>query len=134
MELLKKISSALGVTHTQLAAMLLVSERSIYDWARRPVDELPPKGLRLLRLGEVVDELHIVMPKNDLDPGRMLAILSDGVVPITFDEDSGPMTLISYITAFPEDRGWRANVTAAALDYKDYLRSQKARAEAKSET
>lgn len=135
MDLLKKVSSALGITHTQLAATLMVTERSLYDWAKRPVDELPPKGLRLSRLAEVVDELQIVMPKNDLNPERMRAVLTDGVVPITFDEDSDiPMTLISYITAFPDDRGWKANVTAAVLDYKEYQRSQKNRADAQAET
>lgn len=133
MDLLKKVSPALDITHTQIAAMLMVTERSLYDWAKRAVDELPPKGHRLARLAEVVDELRVVMPKFDVSSDRMLAVLNDGTVPINYDADSDTsMTLISYITAFPEDRGWRANVTAAVMDYKEYVRALSSRESSRS--
>ena len=36
------------------------------------------------------------------------------------DEETSSMSLISYITAFPDDHGWRANVKTALNDYLTY--------------
>lgn len=120
-DILKFVADSLGVTRTEIAAMLLVTERSLYDWAPRSLSELPPKGQRLRRLSEVLTELGQDMKKNGLPADKMLAVLKDGRVPVDGDdEETGSMSLISYLTAFPDDHGWRANVKAALDDYVAY--------------
>ena len=134
MDLLNRVADALGVSKAQLAGMLMVTERSLYDWAVRPADELPPKGRRLVRLVEVVDELVVLMQKHDIPLDKMRSVLNDGAVPINYgDADDPPMSLISYVTAFPEEHGWKANVTAAVLDYKEYMKAQKEFRDAQAE-
>jgi hypothetical protein len=120
--LLSNILEKLAISRTQLAAMLMVTDRTLYDWADRQVSELPPKGRRLARLWQIINELESVIPEFGLSQDHITAILNDGRIPVESDDDeSDSMSLVSYITAHPDDHGWKANVHVAVQDYRDYL-------------
>jgi hypothetical protein len=99
----------LGVNRAYLAGLLGVSERTLSDWQNKQVGELLHKGRRLQRLVEVI---HFI----ERERGRtvIMDVLQNGRVPMDGDdEDSNSIALIGYITAFPEEHGWIANVRAA---------------------
>jgi hypothetical protein len=129
MDIAREVLSDLAISKGQLAALLMVTERSLYDWTQKNVNTIPPKGRRLIRLHQAIQELNAQMPKFSLRKDSVLKVLRDGRIPISeSDEDGGDsMALISYIVEFPDDHGWVANVQAAIHDYVGFAAMQKKR-------
>lgn len=115
-ESIEALLKQLGLTRTQLAAMLGVSERAVSDWANRSMEDLTTdKGLRLRRLNEVVDYLSSKL--SGRNHRYLRSIIEDGRIPMTGIGDDDTASLISYICACPDEKGWRANVDAAFDEY-----------------
>jgi hypothetical protein len=110
-----KMLGTLAINRSYLAGMLGVSERTLVEWRNRTPSELPPKARRLLRLIEVIEMIE----KSGAGKGvEILRILQNGRVPLGGeDEDTGSVSLVGYINAFPEDGGWRANVSQAVEEF-----------------
>ena len=115
---------ALGISNTRLAALLGVSDRTLTEWRSKGVGDLRTKARRLVRLCDVVAKLQELAPQ--VPP---LNVLEDGCLPVADDEEIGSITLLSYVNAYPEDKGWRPCVTAALDDYRAYQRAMAARAQ-----
>ncbi|MES2614187.1 MAG: hypothetical protein V4591_02100 [Bdellovibrionota bacterium] len=116
-QIIQAATYKLNINNSHLAGILGVSERTLFDWIQKPVEEIPPKGKRLIRLMEVIEYIGKYYP-NQSSANRMMSILQDGRVPMGgADEETNSMALISYVAAFPEERGWVANVAAAIKDY-----------------
>ena len=128
-DITREVLSDLAISKGQLASLLMVTERSLYDWTQKSVNAIPPKGRRLIRLYQVIQELDAQIPKFSLRKDSIHKVLRDGRIPISeTDEDGGDsMTLISYIVEFPDDHGWVANVKAAIQDYVEFVAMQKKR-------
>lgn len=115
-ESIEALIQQLMVSRTQLAAMLGVSERAISDWANRSIEDLTTdKGMRFRRLNEVVDYLSSKL--GDKQHRYLRQIIEDGRVPMTGIGDDDTASLIAYICACPDEKGWRANVDAAFDEY-----------------
>lgn len=115
-ESIEALSKQLGLTRTQLAAMLCVSERAVSDWANRSMEDLTTdKGLRLRRLNEVVDYLSCKL--GDKNHRYLRSVIEDSRIPMTGIGDDDTASLISYICACPDEKGWRANVDVAFDEY-----------------
>jgi transcriptional regulator with XRE-family HTH domain len=115
-ESIEALLKQLGLTRTQLAAMLGVSERAVSDWANRSMEDLTTdKGLRLRRLNEVVDYLSSKL--WDRNHRYLRSIIEDGRIPMTGIGNDDTASLISYICACPDEKGWRANVDVAFDEY-----------------
>ena len=147
--MVEELTVTLGVSRAALAALLLVSERTLSDWSTRPHVALPEKASRLLRLYSVVGELDRLMKlpiTNNIPPEvaaslRALSVLHNGRIPLEVPpaetgkggdgeggggeggggEDGASISLIGYVCACPQDVGWRANVKEALRDYLDYV-------------
>ena len=100
---------------TAMQAMLGVSERTLTDWRSKGVGDLRTKALRLVRLCDVVAEVHRLAPAT-----KPLDVLEDGRVPVSGDDEIDSITLLAYVNAYPEEKGWLANVDAAVQDYQRY--------------
>jgi hypothetical protein len=105
-----------------LAGFLGVSPKSLTDWKKRPIAELPPKSHRLVRLFEVVSylknrhpELHQRDYKNLLENGRLVIDPED--------EDEGSISLLNFIVEEPDARVWRACVEQVVSEFKNVLRA-----------
>lgn len=78
---------------------------------------MPPKGERLRRLDQVLGYISKKY-QGKLQPKQVKSLLHDARVPMEGDdEDTSSMSLIGYITMFPLEHGWQANVDAAIADY-----------------
>ena len=100
-QMIDDMLETLSVSKTRLAAMLGVSERTLTDWRSKGVGDLRTKALRLARLCEVVAELRKLAPET-----KPLNILEDGRVPVSADDELDSITLLAYVNAYPEERGW----------------------------
>jgi hypothetical protein len=106
----------LGVNRAYLGGLLGVSERTISEWQNKQIGDLPPKGKRLQRLVEVVN--FIEHERGILPTSEIMNVLQNGRIPMDGDdEDSNSISLIGYITAFPEEHAWIANARSAMDDY-----------------
>lgn len=99
------ITKIFKINETHLAGFLGVSEKSLNDWKKRGMGDIPPKAKRLVRLFEVVQYLqnkHGEIPeasyKNLIENGRITIDPND--------HDDGTTSLLSYICAEPEARAW----------------------------
>ena len=118
-----QLCELLGVNETYLAGFLGVTSKSLADWKKRQVGDLPPKGHRLIRLYEVVAylrERHSEIPTKDykglLENGRFT------VDPAETDEDS-TISLLNFIIEEPRARAWVPCVDQVAREYQHYLRT-----------
>jgi type II secretory pathway component PulK len=119
-ESIEALLKQLAVTRTQLAAMLGVSERAVSEWANRSIEELTTdKGMRFRRLNEVVDYLSSKL--GDKQHRYLRSIIEDGRIPMSGIGDDDTASLISYICACPDEKGWRANVDAAFDEFMDQM-------------
>lgn len=119
-ESIEALLKQLAVTRTQLAAMLGVSERAVSEWANRSIEDLTTdKGMRFRRLNEVVDYLSSKL--GDKQHRYLRSIIEDGRIPMTGIGDDDTASLISYICACPDEKGWRANVDAAFDEFMDHM-------------
>jgi len=122
-EAIEALLKQLVVTRTQLAGMLGVSERAVSEWANRTLEELTTdKGMRFRRLNEVVTYLSSKL--GDKNHRYLRAIIEDGRIPMTGIGDDDTASLISYICACPDEKGWRANVDAAFNEYMNHLNNR----------
>lgn len=118
-ESIEALLKQLAVTRTQLAAMLGVSDRAVSEWANRSIEDLTTeKGMRFRRLNEVVDYLSSKL--GDKNHSYLRSIIEDGRIPMTGIGDDDTASLISYICACPDEKGWRANVDAAFEEFMDH--------------
>jgi type II secretory pathway component PulK len=119
-ESIEALLKQLAVTRTQLAAMLGVSERAVSEWANRSIEDLTTdKGMRFRRLNEVVDYLSSKL--GDKQHRYLRSIIEDGRIPMSGIGDDDTASLISYICACPDEKGWRANVDAAFDEFMDQM-------------
>lgn len=117
---IESLIKQLAVSRTQLAAMLGVSDRAVSDWSNRTLEDLTTdKGLRFRRLNEVVTYLSSKL--GDKNHRYLKSIIEDGRVPISGVGDDDTASLISYICACPDEKGWRANVDAAFDEYMTHI-------------
>jgi len=118
-ESIESLIKQLVVTRTQLAAMLGVSDRAVSDWANRSIEDLTTdKGMRFRRLNEVVAYLS---SKLGAQNHYLRNIIEDGRIPMTGVGDDDTASLISYICACPDEKGWRANVDAAFDEFMNHV-------------
>lgn len=123
-ESIEVLLKELVLTRTQLAAMLGVSERAVSEWAHRSLEDLTTdKGMRFRRLHEVVNYLSSKL--GDKNHRYLRSIIEDGRIPMTGIGDDDTASLISYICACPDEKGWRANVDAAFNEFMNHLNGRK---------
>jgi hypothetical protein len=110
------IMAAFNINEAHLAGILHVSERSLNDWKKRGMKDLPPSAKRLVRLFAVVDYLqakHKEIPepsyKNLIENGRITIDPND--------PEDGTTSLISYICAEPEATMWAPCVDEVVRDF-----------------
>lgn len=104
----------LNINRSRLAALLGTSEKSILEMEKFDRIVYCDNGLK--RLCQAVE----LIEKEERNSRSALYILENGRVPLSHDsddEDSNSISLIGYITAFPDDVGWVANVFFAIGDY-----------------
>jgi hypothetical protein len=122
---IESLQKCIGVNRIQLAALLGVSDRAIADWVPRALEELTTtKGLRLRRLAEVAAHLQAKLG-GSYTPELCRKVIEDGRVPLEGVGDDDTVSLISYICACPDEKGWPANADAALADYLHYLKRRK---------
>jgi len=104
----------LSIDRSRLAALLGTSKKSILEMEKFDRVVYSDNGLK--RLCQAVE----LIEKEERNSRSALYILENGRVPLSHDnddEDSNSISLIGYITAFPDDVGWVANVFFAIGDY-----------------
>lgn len=114
-----ELSGWLGINETYLAGFLGVSPKSLTDWKKRSVGDLPPKAYRLIRLYEVVCYLR----KHHPDLQREYkGLLENGHLVIDPEnEDEGTISLLNFILEEPNARVWVPCVEQVVLQYRNIL-------------
>lgn len=120
-EAVSTITKLFKINETHLAGFLGVSEKTLNDWKKRGMGELPPRAKRLVRLYSVVQYLqneHKEIPepsyKNLIENGRVILDPSD--------PEDGSTSLISYICAEPEATAWVACVEQVVKEFvRDHI-------------
>lgn len=110
------ITKALNFNETYLAGFLGVTVKTIDDWKKRGMGDLPPKAKRLVRLHEVIQYLqnkHKEIPessyKNLIENGRVTIDPND--------PEDGSTALISFILAEPEASAWAPCVEEVVQEF-----------------
>lgn len=94
-----------------------VTDKTLNDWKKRGIGDLPPKAKRLVRLYEVVQYLqskHKEIPKSSYKN-----LIENGRVTIDpNDPEDGSIALISFIKAEPEATAWAPCVEEVVQEFK----------------
>lgn len=104
-QIVELVKKALKFNDTYLAGFVGVTEKSLNEWKKRGMGDLPPKAKRLVRLHEVIRYLqdrHKEIPessyKNLIENGRITTDPND--------PDDGSISLLNFILAEPEAIAW----------------------------
>lgn len=112
----------LGINETYLAAFLGVTPKSLTDWKKRGIADLPPKAHRLVRLYEVVSYLRKRHP--DLPLREYKGLLENGRLTIDpDDEEEGTISLLNFIIEEPDAKAWAPCVEQVFTEYQNVLRA-----------
>ena len=116
-EAIASITKSLNFNETYMAGFLGVTVKTIDDWKKREMGDLPPKARRLVRLYEVIHYLqdrHKEIPessyKNLIENGRITIDPSD--------PEDGSTTLISFILAEPAAKIWAPCVDEVVNEFQ----------------
>ena len=112
----------LDINETYLAGFLGVSPKSLGEWKKRGVGELPPKGLRLARLFEVVS--YLLDKHKEIPVREYKGLLENGRIVIDpNDDDEGSISLLNFIIEEPSARVWVPSVEQVVKEYETILRA-----------
>lgn len=114
-----ELSSWLGINETYLAGFLGVSPKSLTDWKKRSVGDLPPKASRLVRLYEVVCYLRKHYP--DLQKNYKGLLENGHIVIDPENEDEGTISLLNFILEEPNAKAWVPCVNHVVAEYRSIL-------------
>jgi hypothetical protein len=110
------ITKTLNFNETYLAGFLGVTEKSLNEWKKRGLGDLPPKAKRLVRLFEVVQYLQTRHP--EIPQSAYKSLIENGRITIDpNDPEDGSTSLISFILAEPEASAWAPCVEEVVREF-----------------
>ncbi len=108
-----------GYSYSYLAGLLGVSISTLALWEKAKDIAKYPKVKRLFRLAAAVRYMKLFMY---LTPNEILEVLNNGRVvvsePFEYPES---ISVIGYLTHFPEEVGWRACLVEAHREWRDNI-------------
>ena len=109
-----------GISSTKLGNLLGVSERSISEWKRKRMNDIPPKAVRALRTLDVVNEVRKICP--GYSPQEIYSLLENGRISLGGIDDEDSISLIGFIRANPNVKPWLPQVKDAITDFEEFMK------------